>query len=183
MPLVGATGRYLRERDARDERAIESRLYNSWDRPAFVVDGSTPVVPLHFSRSLPPPIFVRSPCDSNPRSISMLTDQQISPRKLPNFSSLRQESRFRKSFLKRLVTSAGRLCPPSGVCLLNKLMRCNFVPLCADGLLRVSFCVCASVNSDKNSSLLAFPLIIFSYIVHSFSLSSRLPLIFRRRPS
>lgn len=101
--------------------------------------------------SLVLPSFVRSPCDSNPRSISMLTDQQISPRKLPNFSSLRQESRFRKSFLKRPVTSAGRLRSPSGVCLLNKLMRCNFVSLGADGLLRVSFCVRASANSARKT--------------------------------
>ncbi|KYN02994.1 Lachesin [Cyphomyrmex costatus] len=79
------------------------------DHPAFVVDGSTPVVPL---RLFVFPSFVRSPYDSNPLGISMLTDQQISPRKLPNFSSLRQESRFRKSFLKRPVTSV-LSAPPS----------------------------------------------------------------------
>lgn len=44
---------------------------------------------LHLFSSLSPSLD-QSSCDSNPRSISMLTDQQISPRKLPNFSSLRQ---------------------------------------------------------------------------------------------
>jgi len=49
VPLVGTTGD-ISEKATPDERTIESRLYNSWDRPAFVVDGSTPVVPLRLSR-------------------------------------------------------------------------------------------------------------------------------------
>ncbi|EGI58798.1 Lachesin [Acromyrmex echinatior] len=85
-----------------EERREKKDTLLRGDHPAFVVDGSTPVMPL---RLFVFPSFVGTPCDSsNPRSISMLTDQQISPRKLPNFSSLRQESRFRKSFLKRPVT-------------------------------------------------------------------------------
>lgn len=59
----------ISEKEMRNKRAMESRLYNSWDHPAFVVDGSTqraaiplPSLSLHLfpsSFSFPRPVFLR----------------------------------------------------------------------------------------------------------------------------
>lgn len=66
---------------------------------------------LHLFSSLSPSLD-QSSCDSNPRSISMLTDQQISPRKLPNFSSLRQGKSIPKVVPQTASNvAAGRLHP------------------------------------------------------------------------
>lgn len=40
-PLVSKPAGDISEKEMPNERAMESRLYNSWDHPAFVVDGST----------------------------------------------------------------------------------------------------------------------------------------------
>lgn len=65
LSLVSPAGD-ISEKEIPNKRAMESRLYNSWDHPAFVVDGSTqraaiPLLSLSLSHSISFSPFLLSP--------------------------------------------------------------------------------------------------------------------------